>query len=76
MSNQQIDEAILGVVAVRWQKVAMTIVKAADLLPSHFREGEEGYELIARRIEALVQEGRLVGQGNLQWWRYSEVRRA
>ena len=76
MSNQQIDEAILRVVAVRQQKVAMIISKAADLLPSHFREGDEGYELIASRIEALVHEGQLVAYGNLQRWRYSEVKRA
>jgi hypothetical protein len=30
--------------------------------------------LIARRIEALVRDGRLVAQGDITNWRHSEVR--
>jgi hypothetical protein len=38
-------------------------------LPEH-----EGYEIISRRIEALVHDGRLLAQGDIRNWRFSEVR--
>ncbi|MGH9743350.1 MAG: hypothetical protein ACRD51_13480 [Candidatus Acidiferrum sp.] len=37
-------------------------------------ETDEGYERVAQRIEALVNEGHLVAQGNIKDWRFSEVR--
>ena len=40
-----------------------------DLPPEH-----EGYEIISRRIEALVHDGRLLAQGDTKNWRFSEVR--
>ena len=76
MGDHEIDEAILTFLSSvngRWQKVAKVILKVTDATGKE--HDEEGHELIARRIEVLVKEGRLVAQGNIQNWRFSEVRR-
>ena len=52
----------------------MVIVKAAERLGPALPEGDPGYEMIAQRLEALVQAGRLASQGELSRWRHSEVR--
>ncbi len=74
MSNPRIEQAILSIARPTWQKVAMVILKAAEIEGVDVPEGEKGYELIASCIEALVQEGRLAAQGDLKRWRHSEVR--
>jgi hypothetical protein len=33
-----------------------------------------GHDLIAQRIVALVEDGRLIAQGDISRWRQSEVR--
>jgi hypothetical protein len=66
-----IDEAIIAVLSEadgRWQKVAMVVGRIG------IKFGGDYLEPAARRIEALVQEGRLESQGNLKKWRSSEVR--
>jgi hypothetical protein len=76
MSEHDIDRAILSMLSAaegRWRKVAMVIGRVADGI-GDLPEGDEGYELVARRIEVLVEEGRLVAQGNIKNWRFSEVR--
>jgi hypothetical protein len=78
MSDRAIDEAILSLLAGgngRWRKVAMVIGRVTDAMGNDLPEGDGGYELVARRIEALVNEGRLVAQGDIKNWRFSEVRR-
>ena len=75
MTNSEIDDTILAVAETSWRKVAMIVVKAADRLGSNMPEGEDGQHWIAGRIQALVHDGRLVAQGNIQKWRHSEVRR-
>ena len=78
MSDRAIDEAILSLLSAsngRWKKVAMVVGRVADALSRDLPEGDDGYELVARRIEVLVSEGRLVAQGNIKNWRFSEVRR-
>jgi hypothetical protein len=78
MSDHAIDEAILSLLSAsngRWKKVAMVVGRVADALSRDLPEGDDGYELVARRIEVLVSEGRLVAQGNIKNWRFSEVRR-
>jgi hypothetical protein len=52
----------------------MVIIKAAERLGPSLPEGESGYRLVARRIQALVGEARLVARGNIERWRHSEVR--
>jgi predicted transcriptional regulator len=70
----QIDDAILAVVLPRWQKVAMIIGKVSERLGGFSTDGDVQHHLYAERIEALVREGRLIAQGNITKWRYSEVR--
>jgi hypothetical protein len=78
VSDRAIDGAILSVLSAvngRWQKVAMVIVRVADAIGNDLPEGDDGYQLVGRRIEALVSEGSLVARGNIKNWRFSEVRR-
>jgi len=77
MSEQAIEQAILSVLSDakgRWRKVAMVIGKVAKGIGSELAEGDEGHEQVARRIEVLVNEGRLEAQGDVRNWRFSEVR--
>ena len=75
MSNSQIDEAILSVTVTSWRKVALVIGVAQKTLGNNLPQGDTGLDLIAKRIEALVQDGRLLAQGDIKKWRYSEVRK-
>lgn len=52
----------------------MVIARVAKAMGSDLPKGDDGYELIARHIEALVRDGRLVAQGDTKSWRFSEVR--
>ena len=70
----KIDDAILAVALPRWQKVAMIICKTSERLGSFAIDGDDQHQSYAERIEALVREGRLVAQGDIRKWRYSEVR--
>lgn len=74
MKNSEIDNAILAVVEVRWQKVAMVVARTMDTPAVEFPEGDAGFELIAKRVRALVRDGRLVSQGDVKKPRHSEVR--
>lgn len=74
MNHPDIDTTILAVALDRWQKVVMVIVKTAKLCGDHLPPDNEGYQLIAGRIRALVHDGRLLAQGNISEWRHSEVR--
>ena len=73
MNTSELDSAILEAVGERWTKIAMVIARVVDAvrhdLPEH-----EGYEIISRRIEALVHDGRLLARGDTKNWRFSEVR--
>jgi Protein of unknown function len=78
MNDDAMDEAILSTLATaggRWRKVAMVIGRVADRMGNDLPEGDEGYDLVAQRIKALVRDGRLVAQGGVKKWRFSEVRR-
>ena len=72
LSDEQIDELILGVSSVQWRKVAMIIVLVMDTCKRERIAIED--EAIASRIYALVDKGQLEGAGNLTKWRFSEVR--
>ena len=76
MSDSEIDEALLAVAKASWRKVALIISQAADKLGSDFTDHEDVCQVIARRVQALVEEGRLMAQGDITEWRYSEVRLA
>ncbi|HEY2546761.1 MAG TPA: hypothetical protein VGI46_11900 [Candidatus Acidoferrum sp.] len=77
MTDEAIDQAILSIlseVGGRWRKVASVIARVADAATIDSPDGDERYERVARRIEALVSDGRLIAQGDMGNWRYSEVR--
>lgn len=62
MTDDQIDEPILAAVGTHWMKVAKAIPKAAATHGIHLPEGDAGYFIVAKRIEALVDDGRLDAQ--------------
>ncbi len=74
MNEHQIDTAILAAARPAWRKVAMVLIKACDAVGDSLPAGEQGLNIVAKRIEALVSKGYLVAQGNIQNWRHSEVR--
>lgn len=65
---------ILAIAEPDWLKVARIIGAVARAEGSGVLDTDEGRQTIGKRIEVLVQEGRLVAQGNLKKPRYSEVR--
>jgi hypothetical protein len=79
MNDDAIDQAILTMLSVaggRWRKVAMVISRVADRMGNDLPEEDARYDRVAQRIEALVRDGRLMAQGNIKEWRFSEVRRS
>jgi hypothetical protein len=75
LSDLQVDEVILSVTEASWRKVAFVIVKVTDAIGGGLSEGDAGYNLVAKRIEFLVRDGRLLAQGDIKKWRHSEVRK-
>jgi hypothetical protein len=72
VSDQDIDGLILSTAGVQWRKVAF-IVSSVLLVCRKNAAAPDEYD-IADRIQALVGEGKLEAQGNLNRWRHSEVR--
>ena len=87
MSPELVDQAILACCEPQFRKVALIIVLAATALkvpkplterlfmdeaPEKPRETE--VDFIADRIKALVKAGKLEMQGNLDQWRFGEIR--
>jgi hypothetical protein len=69
MSDEVIDEAILAALSEipgHWRKVRMVVSKVASTMGDGLANGHAGYEAVARSIEFLVSEGRLVGRGTLR----------
>lgn len=75
MENSRIDALILSAVDGRWSKVARVISIITDEEGVEVSKIDEVGLVIQGRIEALIQTGILEGQGNIQKWRHSEVRR-
>jgi hypothetical protein len=74
MNTSQIDSVIFSAVGEHWTKVAMVIARVGDAMSRELPPGDEGYEVISRRIEALAHNGRLAAQSDTKNWRFSEVR--
>ncbi|HMK81959.1 MAG TPA: DUF3658 domain-containing protein [Xanthobacteraceae bacterium] len=70
--DPDIDAEILSAASDKWQKVAMIVAKVMSRHSEQTVESE--YDLVARRIGALVNDGRLESQGDVSNWRRSEVR--
>jgi hypothetical protein len=71
------DQAIFSVLSQtpgHWRKVAFVISRVASAMGDGSADGDEGHEAVAGRIERLVSEGRLLAQGDIKNWRFSEVR--
>jgi Protein of unknown function len=72
VSEAQIDQIIFSVMIPQWRKMALMVGDA------FVRCKEVGLpisaEVVAARIQALVEAGRLEGEGDLRRWRHSEVR--
>lgn len=75
MRRQEIDAAILAHLNSSWTKVSLVVVTVADESDVSFSENEDDFQVVAQHIEQLVNEGRLLAQGNLQDWRHSEIRK-
>jgi hypothetical protein len=70
--TDQIDQLLLETCSHQWQKVAY-VVGVAMMNPSMKRNGLADADF-ASRIRRMVEEGKLLSQGNLSQIRYSEVR--
>ena len=70
--SDDIDEIILSMACHKWRKVALIIAKTLNQLE------EAGLTVsndeMTERVKALVADGSLESQGNLDRWRYSEIR--
>ena len=53
----------------------MVIVRVVDAMGADLPQGDEGCQVVAQHIEALVCDGRLLARGDTKNWRFSEVRR-
>ena len=71
MNTTQIDDYILRTVGPSWRKVAMIVGGAITTSGL----GDPSANAVAKRIAALVKDGRLEADGNISDWRHSEVRR-
>lgn len=71
-NEQEIDDLVMSLVTVRWQKTAMIIAKARNRLDGEFEGSPE--ERVAERIERLVETNRLESKGDVFQWRRSEIR--
>ena len=66
--------AVLSQTPGQWRKVAFVINSVASAMADGSANEDERYETVARRIELLVREGRLLAQGDIKKWRFSEIR--
>ena len=71
-ANVAADGIILSVASTRWRKVAMIIATAQNECGKN--EIAITDDDLAARIETMVEDGRLDGQGDLSNWRASEVK--
>jgi hypothetical protein len=76
VSSSHIDEAVLSVTPQIGKKVALVISQVVKMLGNKLPEGEAGFDLVANRIEGLVQDGRLLSRGDVKSWHYSQVRKS
>jgi len=73
MSPELIDETILACCKPKFLKVARVVGDVAMVLKGP-KGSEKDLGLIADRIKALVKAEKLESQGNLDRWRFSEIR--
>ena len=71
--QSKLDNAILCAAETSWNKVAMIISRVATRLPDKLGDDEDRHLFIANRIGQLVNEGRLLVQGDIHQWRNAEI---
>lgn len=71
-----LDAALLASINPRWTKVALVLARASKTPGLSFADDEDEYEVLAERLENLVTAGRVLAQGDLKEWMFSEVRLA
>jgi hypothetical protein len=72
ISEADLDQIILSVMASRLQKTAFVIVKALQRCKE--LDLPIDADILGARIRALAESDRIEGAGDLRKWRYSEVR--
>jgi Protein of unknown function len=72
LSEKDVDDIIFPFLTPHWRKVAMVIAHALVRIREQSLPLSD--EIIAARIEKLVESDRLEGNGDLRMWRFSEVR--
>jgi hypothetical protein len=72
VTEADLDALIFPELAQDWRKVARIVYRAFELREA--RSIAVSPEVIAARIQALVETGRIEGADNLTMWRHSEVR--
>ena len=70
--TQAIDSALVAGTVTTWRNVARVVGDAMISLHGQVPAAPLGFFI--RRIEALVQDGRLEAKGNIQFMRFSQVR--
>ena len=75
MTPDLVDQAILACCKPQFLKVARILGDVAVALKVPI-DVDRDLDFISDRIKALVKAGRLESQGDLDRWRYSEIRLA
>lgn len=74
MTAALLDEVILSICLPRWLKVARVIGDADHDPRLANMDAEDRMDAVAERITALVKDGKLEAAGDLEQWRFSEIR--
>lgn len=69
---QRIDDSLMADAAPQWRKVARIVGTALIANRDTIRNVPDIF--YASRVRKLVEEGRLISQGNLEYMRFSEVK--
>jgi hypothetical protein len=72
VTEHDLDAMIFSVLRPRWHKMAMILCYAHDHCQKHAWPIEP--DVVAARIRALADDDRIDHQGDLRYWRFSEVR--
>jgi hypothetical protein len=75
MTPDLVDQAILACCKPQFLKVARILGDVAVALKVPI-DVDRDLDFVSDRIKALVKAGRLESQGDLDRWRYSEIRLA
>jgi hypothetical protein len=72
VAESDLDELIFSLLKPRWQKMALILTYA--LKQCEARSWPIEPDVVAARIQALADDDRIDHQGDLRYWRFSEVR--